>query len=78
MKHKGRSALRDKVLWVMGLVSKVNTYPILTLHNDSHRAMGAESGRVRTHGLFIIQTRCSVAMAQADIFEKSVIENKIK
>jgi len=29
-KHEGRSTLRDKVLWVTGLVSKVNTYSILT------------------------------------------------
>jgi len=27
---KGRSTLRDKVLWVTGLVSKINVYAILT------------------------------------------------
>ena len=30
---KDESALRDKALWVMGLISKVNTYSILTEHN---------------------------------------------
>ena len=30
MKRNGRSALRDKALWVTGLVSKANAYPILT------------------------------------------------
>jgi len=30
-KHEGGSALRDKVLWVTGLVSKVNAYSILTV-----------------------------------------------
>jgi len=30
MKHKGGSTLRDKALWVTGLVSKVNAYSILT------------------------------------------------
>ena len=30
MKHEGGSTLRDKALWVTGLVSKVNTYSILT------------------------------------------------
>jgi len=29
-KRKGGSALRDKALWVTGLVSKVNAYSILT------------------------------------------------
>ena len=31
MKHKGGSTLRDKALWVMGLISEANAYPILTL-----------------------------------------------
>ena len=30
-KHEGRSMLRDKALWVTGLVSEVNAYPILTV-----------------------------------------------
>jgi len=29
-KREGRSALRDKALWVTGLVSEVNAYSILT------------------------------------------------
>jgi len=31
-KRKGGSALRDKALWVTGLISEVNAYSILTIH----------------------------------------------
>ena len=55
-KREGGSALRDKALWVTGLVSKVNAYSILTSLYPffAYDAIRSMAGRIPTSSFLFL------------------------